>query len=88
MHTGGFQTAPSTFSPWVSATICSLGEKFSYLLPKNKSECDGTSMAKMVSAVQWPMLISLLFWVVPGLLPISERELKLLPCNIKAPVLL
>lgn len=55
---------------------------------KNKFECDRTSVGKLVSAVQWPMLVSLLFWVVPGLLPISERELKHLHCIIKAPVLL
>lgn len=61
---------------------------------KNKFECDRTSVRKtlVVSAVQWPVLLSLLFWVVPGLLPILERELRchegLLHCIIKAPVLL
>lgn len=44
---------------------------------KKKFEHDRISLGKVAGAVLWPMLISLLFWVVPGLLPISERELKL-----------
>lgn len=38
----------------------------------------------MFSAVQWPMLVSLLVWVVPGLLPVSERELE---CPGTTPIL-